>query len=352
VIAVRTLRGRLTIALVLVFVLALAASTLMDKAQDRAARHTGATRSVLATLDDEPYQDAIVLGAFSMPALALIWLVVFWSLRPLARASAEARRAGPHDPQARISPDGLPAEIAPLVDAVNGALDRMAQAVEAERRFTENAAHELRTPLAVLKLRLRRVEQAQRAGGAAAFDWPAIGHDLAQMQRLVSQLLDLARKEHAGLVGHLEVNLARLVREAAAMVLPLAEAQGRALTVEAPDALLVIGQADDLRDAIRNLLENALWHGQGAILVQVSRIDSEAVLVISDQGDGIPAELRERVFERFCKGARTSGSGLGLAIVREVALAHGGAASLLPGPGCRVQVRFKARPGALPLALP
>jgi signal transduction histidine kinase len=148
------------------------------------------------------------------------------------------------------------------------------------------------------------------------------------------------------------VNLARLVREAAAMVLPLAEAQGRALTVEAPDALLVIGQADDLRDAIRNLLENALWHGQGAILVQVSRIDSEAVLVISDQGDGIPAELRERVFERFCKGARTSGSGLGLAIVREVALAHGGAASLLPGPGCRVQVRFKARPGALPLALP
>ena len=338
-IAVRTLRGRLTVALALVFVLALAASTLLDKAQDRAARRTDAALSVLLTLDAEPYQDALVLGAFSVPALALIWLVVSWSLRPLHRAAADARRAGPHDPQARISPRGLPAEIAPLVEAVNGALERMAQAVDAERRFTENAAHELRTPLAVLKLRLQRAEQAH--SGDPAFDWPAIGHDLAQMQRLVSQMLDLARKEYAGAAGsghHAQVNLARLAREATAMVLPLADAQGRRVSIDAPDLLMVTGHADDLRDALRNLLENAVLHGRGEINVAASRTPGHAVVVVSDEGQGVPADLRERVFERFCKGPSTTGSGLGLAIVREVARAHGGAVSLLPGPGCHVSV--------------
>jgi signal transduction histidine kinase len=345
VIMLRTLRGRLTVALVLVFLLALAVSTALDEWHDHTAHQQGLASFSLAALDNEPYQDAIVLGAFSLPALALVWLVISWSLRPLERASAQARRAGPHDPGARISQRGMPSEIAPLVDAVNGALERMAQAVETERRFTENAAHELRTPLAVLKLRLQRAEQAQHAGDAAAFDWPAIDHDLDQMQRLVSQLLDLARKEHAGATGradHVAVNLSRLAREAAAMVLPLAEAQGRALVVDAPDALTIIAQPDDVRDAIRNLLENALLHGRGAILAQASRIGAQATVVVSDEGDGVPPVLGEHVFERFCKGGSTTGSGLGLAIVQEVARAHGGVASLLPGPGCRVRMRFEA----------
>jgi two-component system sensor histidine kinase QseC len=142
--ALRTLRGRLVGAMLAIFLFALAASALMD------ALHAPRAWVLPRLLNAEPYQDALVLACFSLPALFLIWLVSSWSLRPLARASREARAVGPLDPAARISRAGLPAEITPLVDAVNGALDRMADAFEAERRFTENAAHELRTPLCVL----------------------------------------------------------------------------------------------------------------------------------------------------------------------------------------------------------
>ncbi len=344
--APRTLRGRLVVAMGAVFLLALGISRMLEDSDRQDARLTG----VFAVLDREPYQDAAVLAMFGLPALALIWLVSSWSLRPVLRASAEAAGAGPGNPGARIGRAGLPAEIAPLVDAANGALDRMAEAMEAERRFTENAAHELRTPLAVLKLRLQRARQAQGGGGAEGIDWPAIEGDLAQMQRLVSQLLDLARKQHAGRTagGGVTVNLSRVAREAAAMVLPLAEARGRALRVELPEALMVTGWPEDLRDAVRNLLENALVHGAGTIALEGGLEGGEAVVMVSDEGAGIPPELRGMMFERFGKGSGSQGTGLGLAIVREVAQAHGGTARVVAGRGCRVEMRMKARPGALP----
>jgi two-component system sensor histidine kinase QseC len=245
----------------------------------------------------------------------------------------------------------LPAEITPLVDAVNGALDRMADAFEAERRFTENAAHELRTPLAVLGLRL------QRARNDAAPDWPAIEQDLAHMNRLVAQLLDLARKEHAGRAGaaRTPVNVARIAREAASMVLPIAEAQGRTLHIDAPDTLMAPGDADDLRDAVRNLLENAALHGSGTIGLRGQyQPDPPAVtLIVSDDGPGVPEELRQKLFSRFAKDRSSQGSGLGLAIVREVASGHGGDVEFLPGKTCRVALRLpaegrRAAPPSLP----
>jgi two-component system sensor histidine kinase QseC len=280
----------------------------------------------------EPYQDALVLVAFGLPLLALIWLVTSWSLRPLDRASAEARRAGPQAPDLRISRAGLPAEITPLVDAVNGALDRMVRAVEAERRFTENAAHELRTPLSVLALRLQRAR-------LAAPDWDAIDADMARMQRLVCQLLDLARKEHATPPA-LNVNICRVGREAAAQILPLAEQRGRALVVDLPPRLAVRGHADDLRDALRNLLENAILHGDGRIELSGRHDGGWAVLDVADEGDGVPAFLHASLFDRFAKGGSTDGSGLGLAIVQEVARLHQGGVLLLPGPGCRIRLRL------------
>jgi two-component system sensor histidine kinase QseC len=280
----------------------------------------------------EPYQDGIVLGCFAAAALALIWLISSWSLRPLIRASQQARAIGPQDRSRRISRDGLPAEITPLVEAVNGALDRMADAVESERRFTENAAHELRTPLAVLGLRLQRARQADPTNGVT-LDWPAVGGDLARMNRLVSQLLDLARKEHAGRVD---------AAEKASMVLPLAEADGRALVIDLPEALPVRGRADDLRDALRNLLENAVFHGQGTITVaDLGGSDPLHVgVAICDDGAGIAAGLEDAVFERFHKGHRSDGSGLGLAIVREVIRGHGGTIGFVPGPCCRVEIHL------------
>ena len=338
----RTLRGRLVLSMVLVFILAVALSALMDRLESQNPQPAA------ALLDREPYQDGLVLALFSLPALALIWLVSSWSLRPLLRASREASLAGPASP-ARLSKAGMPAEVTPLVDAVNGALDRMASAFEAERRFTENAAHELRTPLTVLGLRLQRARQASRADHppGATLDWPAIEADLAQMNRLVSQMLDLARKEHAGRTvpasGHPIVNLARIAREAAASVLPVAEAAGRALVVDLPDALHVPGRAGDLFDALRNLLDNALVHGSGAIRLRGYQQTRLVIIDISDEGPGVSAVLHDTVFERFGKGASSSGSGLGLAIVREVALGHRGNVRILPGETCGVRLCLPAR---------
>jgi len=337
----RTLRGRLAGAMLVVFVVAVGASSVIDRLG------MSGKAAPADALDSEPYQDALVLAGFSLPALILIWLISSWSLRPLARASAQARAVGPLDPAARISRAGLPAEITPLVDAVNGALDRMADAVEAERRFTENAAHELRTPLAVLGVRLQRARQAAESGGAS-LDWASVEGDLARMNRLVGQLLDLARKEHArrdGVAGGLPVvNLSRIAREAASVVLPLAEARGRALTVEVPDMLAVRGQTDELREALCGLLENAVLHGQGTIGVHgwFEGAPPEAVLTVSDEGAGIADSLRDAVFERFQKGRHSQGTGLGLAIVREVARLHGGRISVLPGAPCRLELRLPA----------
>jgi two-component system sensor histidine kinase QseC len=321
-----TLRGRLAGSMLAIFLAALAVSTLLDRLP-----------AATPTTENEPAQDALVLAGCFVPALILIWLIASWSLRPLARASEEAGRIGPRDPAARLSRARLPAEILPLVDAVNGALDRMANAFAAERRFTENAAHELRTPLAVLGLRLQRARAA-----APGLDWPEIDRDLAQMNRLVAQLLDLARKENAGRTEAPEpVNLARLAREAAAMVLPLAQAQGRELDIDLPDALPMRGQADDLRDALRNLLENAALHGQGNIGLSARIEASEIVLAVTDQGDGIAEGEQDAVFGRFHKHPSSTGTGLGLAIVREVVRNHGGEVAFLRGSPCVVELRLR-----------
>ncbi len=333
--APRTLRGRLVVAMLAIFLFALAAAALLDASHAIVLPHP---------LDAEPYQDALMLACFSLPALLLIWLVSSWSLRPLARASREARAVGPQHPAARISRAGMPAEIIPLVDAVNGALDRMTDAFEAERRFTENAAHELRTPLCVLDLRL---QQARQSAAGAGFDWPAIEQDIARMNRLVGQLLDLARRENAGRAGAAlpAVNLARIGREACAMIVPLAEAHGRALALDLPETLGTRGQADDLREALRNLLENAVMHGQGCIglVGWESRNPAEIVMIVSDEGPGLPAELESSAFERFCKGRRSEGSGLGLAIVREAVRGHGGTVEFLAGEVCRVRIELPVR---------
>jgi two-component system sensor histidine kinase QseC len=173
-------------------------------------------------------------------------------------------------------------------------------------------------------------------------DWPSIDRDLAQMNRLVNQLLDLARKENAGRGGpgasRPIVNLSRLAREACAMILPMAEAQGRSLAVTLPDNLPVRGDADDLRDAVRNLLENAVQHGNGTIRLIAHLAATAITLQISDEGPGIPSGEEEAIFNRFHKDKSSPGSGLGLAIVREVIRAHGGHVAVRPGAGCVVEV--------------
>ena len=287
------------------------------------------------SLFEEGSEQLTVVAPFALLGLVLIWLISGWSLRPIARASHEAARVGPRRPDMRISPRGLPREIQPLVEAVNGALDRLSRAYATEQRITADAAHELRTPLAVLNLRLQR---AQLTGDT---DWCAVERELAQMGRLVDQLLDLARKESLVRERRAEdlpvINLSRVVRETAAAVLPLMEAAGRELDIDAPDSVQVRGNSDDLRDMVRNLLENAVLHGRGRVSARIAipERDSDAVTIeVADEGPGVPAGQEEAVFQRFRRlNVDTPGSGLGLAIVRHVARAHGGDARFLPGVG-------------------
>ncbi len=318
--SLRSLRVRLAGAMLALLAVAIAAASLID--------HNLQTPAVPA--ESEATQDGIVLAAFSAVLIALVWLVSLWSLRPLARAAQEAGVAGPAHPNARISAAGLPTEIRPLVASVNAALDRMQQAYDAERRFTANAAHELRTPLAVLSLRLQQAQSSHQP------DWPGIAGDLAHLTALVTGLLDLARKEQAGRAEPLAalptLNLARIARQAAATALPLAEAAHRPLHVDLPETLPLRGRAHDLADMILNLLDNAIKHGQGPIHLTATQTPTHHLLRITDAGPGPPPDLRHLVFERFRKATPTSeGTGLGLAIVREVARAHGGDASFTSG---------------------
>ncbi|HEX3845682.1 MAG TPA: HAMP domain-containing sensor histidine kinase [Steroidobacteraceae bacterium] len=288
------------------------------------------------SLFQEGSEQLTVIVPFALLAIALIWLISWWSLRPVARASREAARVGPQHPDLRICAGGLPREVQPLVEAANGALDRLSRAYATERRLTTDAAHELRTPLAVLNLRLQR---ARLTGNT---DWDAVERELAQMGRLVDQLLDLARKESLARERRAEqhpvINLSRIVREAAAAVLPLAEARDRELAVEAPDSVPVRGDSDDLRDMVRNLLENAILHGRGKVSARIEdpgKGSDRVEIAVADAGPGIPAGQEESVFQRFRRlNAETPGSGLGLAIVRHVARSHGGDARFLPGVGC------------------
>ncbi|MGH8296319.1 MAG: sensor histidine kinase [Steroidobacteraceae bacterium] len=302
------------------------------------------------SLFEEGSEQLTVIVPFALLGLALIWLISWWSLRPIARASREAARVGPRRPDLRISPGGLPREIQPLVEAVNGALDRLSSAYARERRLTADAAHELRTPLAVLNLRL------QRARLTGHTDWSAVERELAQMGRLVDQLLDLARKESLSREHRTEelpvVNLSRVVREAAAMVLPLMEAAGRELGIEVPDSVQVRGNSDDLRDMVRNLLENAMLHGRGKVTVRIESSGPDAgdiAIEVADEGPGVPPGQEEAMFQRFRRlDVESPGSGLGLAIVRHVARSHGGDAHFLPGVG-RVLVRLPALASARPV---
>jgi signal transduction histidine kinase len=335
-----SLRNRLVVAMLFVFGVALAS----DRPLAWEA-HLAALTRFGPDLMREPYQDILVLVPLGLSTIGLIWLVSAWSLRHVASASRQAARISTSNPDARISTDGLPEELRPLVDAVNGALDRLADAFEAERRFVANAAHELRTPLAVLSLRL------QRAKLDGFMDWPAIEADVGQLSRLVAQLLDLARKEHNRHVQpppDAKVDLSRIAREVAAAVVPAIEAAGRTLEVELPIALPIHGRPDDLRDAIRNLLDNALIHGRGTIRLK-GGLSAEggagrAWIAVEDEGEGVRDELREQMFRRFRKGSPDSpGHGLGLAIVEEVARGHGGTVSFLPDAGCRIRVVLPAR---------
>ena len=291
------------------------------------------------SLFEERVEPIYIALPFGVAALFLAMAIVGWSLRPLDRASRQASQVGPSELAQRIATKGLPIEIRPLVDSFNAALDRLATAYEAERRLTADAAHELRTPISILSLRLQK---AKLDGGP--MPWAVIEEDVGRLTRMVSRLLSLARRESAEASDALleRLDLGRIVRVAAASLIPVAEAQGRTIVVDTPDEPVTIrGVAAELTEMTINLVENAIVHGSGLVTIAIrsAPLGSNIRLVVTDQGTGVSPELGDAVFDRFRKGSeRASGSGLGLAIVREIAQAHDGGVECFPGPSGRFEV--------------
>lgn len=282
-----------------------------------------------------------------LPGMALvIWFGVGAGLRPLHRLAVDLRQRRPEALEP-VATARLPAEITPLVDALNGLLTRLADTLAAQRQFIADAAHELRTPLTAVRL---QAEMAQRATDvteqAGTLDELRAG--LLRASHLVEQLLAMARLDAApatDLMG--TVDLLDLAKRVVAEFAPIADHHHLDLGLLPSAAVTVAGDPDELRTLLSNLVENALRYTPdgGRVDVQVQRDGNEAVLTVSDTGPGIPETERGRVFNRFYRGAQVTapGSGLGLAIVQRIADRHRASIHLEdvePGRGLRVMVRW------------
>jgi len=284
---------------------------------------------------------------FALPALALlIWLAVGAGLAPLAGVAREVGRRAP-DNLAHLDAANAPREISPLIAALNVLFDRLRTSLEQERRFTADAAHELRTPLAAVKT------QAQVAIGATADAerTRALANVVAgtdRASRLVEQLLVLARLDpQTALPPGQTVDLQALAQQGVAEIAPAAAGKGIEVGLAPGAAAPVAGDAVLLAVLLRNLLDNAVRYTPpgGEVEVSVRPVDGGVSLTVVDNGPGIPEAERGQVFERFHRvlGSGEAGSGLGLSIVRRIADLHRAGVSLEAGPGGRglgVEVSF------------
>jgi two-component system, OmpR family, sensor kinase len=282
------------------------------------------------------------------PLLMLVaWWAVSASLRPVARVREQVatREAGD---LSGVAEDDLPDEIRPLVHELNLLFGRVRNAFDAQQHFVSDAAHELRSPLAALRLQAQGLQRARDdATRQLALDRLLAGIDRAT--RLVEQLLMLARQQAGAASGvPLQVvNLSDLVRQCVAEANAQATQKHIDLGLCGADEGQIHGQADALRILLRNLLDNALKYtpDAGKVDVSVRRAGNSLILTVDDSGPGIPEPDRARVLDRFYRvqGAAGSGSGLGLAIAHAITQSHGADLSLGRAEtlgGLRVQVRF------------
>ena len=239
------------------------------------------------------------------------------ALLPLRQASEIAREIGPARTDIRLPLSEIPSEVRPLVSAINKALDRLDQGFRVQREFTADAAHELRTPLSILRTRVETLDDPRVA--------QALHLDIEAMSRVVGQLLDIAELE-AFAIDPLEVaDLQGACAEVAEFIAPLALEQGREIALlGATTPVWVKGNAEMIKRAIRNLAENALKHTPKDTVVEFVVEDNGTVTVL-DRGSGISSEERDLIFQRFWRRDRNQqgSSGLGLSIVQRIAELHG-----------------------------
>lgn len=302
---------------------------------------------VAETLDSRrDFMRQLVLQALArdlllvLAASGLVALAVAWALRPLTRLGAEVDARSPQDLNPVDTAD-IPADLRPLVAAINRHVERNRQLTQAQRRFVDDASHQLRTPLTTLATQVGFALR-ERDPAATADALQAIKTQLDATVRQTNQMLALARSDSAdnpALAGR-TLDLGALAERLTRQHWSEARERGIDLGFEsAGDALPVLAQADLLQEALSNLLHNALRYTTrgGHVTVRVSGDADRVRLTVADDGPGMPPEERRRAGERFFRGSQTAlpGSGLGLAIVRSIAERHGGTLDVAAGPGER-----------------
>ncbi len=332
------------------------------------------TLSARAQLATEIVKAVVLPGFVILPlAVLLVWMALARGLAPLS-ALQQRIRARASDDLSAIDDREVPEEVAPLVDAINDLLARQHSAMQTQKRFLADAAHQLKTPLAGLRT---QAELAQREIDRGERDPAAIKNSLQQLARatqgaarMVNQLLSMARTDARSLAARREpVALDELAKEVVRDFVPRAMDKHIDLGYEGGDALApagtparVLGHATLLRELIVNLVDNALHYtppgGTVTLRVLGDPFGQVVALQVEDSGPGIPAHERDLVFQPFYRslGNAAEGSGLGLAIVAEVARQHGATVSLedahAPGPGAGMGVgaKFTLRLPAAPPA--
>lgn len=260
---------------------------------------------------------------FVVILLVVNLLVARIGLTPLRIAARQAAAIGPAAVSMRLTENGLPGDLYSLVSAVNRGLDRLETAFDAQRRFIADAAHELRTPVAVLKAHMAILPKFE--GQAALIE------EIGGLERLVNQLLDVAHLDVLQLEADAAANLTQIARDVASRLGPSAIATRRSIEVIAPDApVRVRGAYDYLYRALRNLVENALRHTPEDTVVSIKVTADPPSLKVRDHGPGVPLEQRDAIFRRFWQGERDQkgSAGLGLDIAARTVAAHGGMISV------------------------
>jgi signal transduction histidine kinase len=298
----------------------------------------------------------LALGVLGGTLLAFLGglVVAHRAMRPIAGLTRAAREvARTRDPDIKLPKPQANDEVAELASTFEEMLRELSAAREEteatlarQRKFVADASHELRTPLTSILANLELLE-AELAGEQRDMADSAL-RSSRRMRRLVGDLLLLARADAGRELPRGPVDLSAVAAEAAREAGALSDAHPLALDL--PGAVMVDGVADDLHRMAGNLVENALIHTPAGtpVTVSVRREGDEAVLEVADRGPGVPRDMRERVFERFARGAGdvapTGGSGLGLAIVRAVTAAHDGRVKLgdAEGGGARFVVTLPA----------
>jgi two-component system, OmpR family, sensor kinase len=278
---------------------------------------------------------------------ALIWWIVTRGLAPIRRISEEVARRDPGTLD-RLDIGAAPGEVHPLIERLNALFERIERSIANEQRFTADAAHELRNPVAAIRAQAEASLVAADPGVLRA-GLSKISASAIRLSRLVDQLLALARLDARDRIAFSSVDLVSVAKQTLAELAPSAIERGATIDLEAPDAAIMAGDAALLAAAIRNLAENAIAHGGPGVRIatRIARVDGAYDLIVEDDGPGVPADERANLGRRFYRGEarEAEGSGLGLSLVERIAALHGATPAYDEGPhhrGLQVRIRFAA----------